>query len=53
MSRHLDQTGPNVTTGNQSGFYQTEKKADVPASAPCLSLSRVQRVGRSGVPVQR
>lgn len=26
MSRHLDQTGPNVTIGNQSGFIRLRRK---------------------------
>lgn len=54
MSRHLDQTGPNVTVGNPSGFYQTEEEAGVPAlslssSAPHTLLSVSACRGSSGV----
>lgn len=58
MSRHLDRTGPNMTKGNRSWFYQTEKEAKVPASsvficpshtAPRLKLSQVRRVCSSCV----
>lgn len=58
MSRHLVQTGPNMTIGNRSWFYQTEKEANVPGSSVfiCTShgaawfrLSQVRWVCGSGV----